>query len=138
MGHGPLFLVVKFHWRAQQVTLCYTRSFKLSQLFESHQKMKSMHTSEKLLKLIHPGLSPQAWIWKMVFSLEFSFHFVCFPFKSTATIKESDFFSSAYENKPFNMLNLCIWPWPWLIIRPLLLSYVKFDSVWLSIENVHS
>lgn len=100
MGHDPLCPVVKFHWLPQQDSLCNIRPFKLSHLFDRHWKMKSMHRSEKLLKLIHPGLLPQAWISKMVFSLEFVFHFVCFPFKSTAAIKESDFFSSVYENKP--------------------------------------
>lgn len=108
MGHDPLCPAVKFHWLPQQDSLCNIRSFKLSQLFDSHWKMKSMHRSEKLLNLIHPGLLPKTWIWKIIFSLEFVFHFVFFPFKSTATIKDSDLFSPVYKNKPLIMLNLSI------------------------------
>ena len=140
MGRGPLRPVVKFHWMPQQDSFCNIRLIKLSQLFYGHWKMKSMHKSEKLLKFIYPDLLPQAWFWKIVFSLEFVFHFVCFPFKSNAIIKELEFFYWVYDNKPFSVSNLCVFDHDhgiWHIIKPLLLSYVNFDCICLAVENVH-
>lgn len=89
-------------------SLCNIRPFKLSQLFEIHWKMKSMHRSEKLLKLIQLGLLPEAWIWKTVFFTGICFSFCLLSIWSYCyKKKEPDFLSSVYENRLFIMSNLC-------------------------------
>lgn len=108
MGCGWLYPIVKSHLVSQKGSFCIIKLFKFSQLFDSHWKMWSMHGSEKWLKFIYPGSLPQAWIWKPLFSLEFVSCLVCFLFKSTANLKKNKLFSSFYENKPFVVLNICI------------------------------